>query len=68
MRRIGATQFLAKTAALPSIRVEPGPRGELESTTGMRETIMELVDSAVRRAIKHGRRLARIDIGTASLA
>ena len=44
-----------KSASLPSIRVEPELRAELENVLGENETLTEFVESAVRRAVEHRR-------------
>jgi hypothetical protein len=44
-----------KTAALPSIRVEPALREQLEAVLGEHETLSEFVEGAVRRAVEFRR-------------
>ena len=44
-----------KTASLPSIRVEPELRAQLEAVLGKNETLTEFVEDAVRRAVEHRR-------------
>jgi hypothetical protein len=41
-----------KTASLPSIRVEPELRAQLEAVLGRNETLTEFVEGAVRRAVE----------------
>ena len=40
-----------KTATIPSVRVEPELRAEIESLLGVGETVSEFVDAAVRAAV-----------------
>ena len=44
-----------KTSALPSVRIEPGLRSELESVLKQDETLSSFVESAVRRAVEFRR-------------
>lgn len=44
-----------KTASLPSIRVEPELRTELESVLGEKETLTDFMEMAVRRAVEQRR-------------
>ena len=44
-----------KTASLPSIRVEPELRTQLEAVLSKDETLTEFVDDAVRRAVERRR-------------
>lgn len=55
MQRKCATLAAMKTAALPSIRVEPELRAQLEAVLGEKETLTEFVEEAVRRAVDHRR-------------
>jgi hypothetical protein len=47
--------FSMKTASLPSIRVEPELRAQLEDVLGDNETLTEFVEGAVRAAVEHRR-------------
>ena len=49
------TVHTMKTASLPSIRVEPELRAQLEDVLGENETLTEFVEDAVRRAVEHRR-------------
>ena len=40
-----------KTSTIPSVRVEPGLRAELESLLGDDETVSEFVEASVRTAV-----------------
>lgn len=51
MRYIGAM----KTSALPTVRIEPALRSELESVLRQDETLSSFVESAVRRAVEYRR-------------
>jgi hypothetical protein len=44
-----------KTASLPSIRVEPELRAQLEDVLRENETLTDFMESAVRRAVEHRR-------------
>lgn len=47
-----------KTAAIPSVRVEPELRAEVESLLGERETVSEFVEASVRAAVQRRRNQA----------
>jgi predicted transcriptional regulator len=47
--------FFMKTASLPSIRVDPELRAQLESVLGDDETLTEFVEGAVRAAVERRR-------------
>jgi Arc/MetJ-type ribon-helix-helix transcriptional regulator len=47
-----------KTAAIPSVRVEPELRSEVESLLGAGETVSEFVESSVRAALLRRRNQA----------
>jgi predicted transcriptional regulator len=44
-----------KTASLPSIRVEPELRAQLEEVLAENETLTDFVEGAVRAAVEHRR-------------
>jgi len=44
-----------KTATIPSVRVEPELRAEVESLLGEGETVSEFVEASVRTAVQHRR-------------
>jgi Arc/MetJ-type ribon-helix-helix transcriptional regulator len=47
-----------KTAAIPSVRVEPELRSEVESLLGAGETVSEFVEASVRAAVLRRRNQA----------
>lgn len=47
-----------KTAAIPSVRVEPELRAEVESLLGQGETVSEFVEASVRAAVMRRRHQA----------
>ena len=48
-----ATFTSMKSAALPSVRIEPALRAELEAVLGKGESLSSFVESSVRRAVEH---------------
>jgi predicted transcriptional regulator len=54
-RRICGTFFEMKTATLPSLRVEPAFRAEVESVLSEGETLSEFVEAAVRDEVRRRR-------------
>lgn len=44
-----------KTAAIPSVRVEPELRAEIEALLGQGETVSEFVETSVRAAVMRRR-------------
>jgi Arc/MetJ-type ribon-helix-helix transcriptional regulator len=55
VRRKRATLKAMKTAALPSIRIEPQLRAELESVLADGESLSSFVEASVRRAVEYRR-------------
>ena len=47
-----------KSATIPSVRVEPGLRAEVEELLGEGETVSEFVESSVREGIRRRRNQA----------
>jgi len=47
--------FAMKNATLPSLRVEPEFRAEVESVLGERETLSEFVEASVRASVERRR-------------
>ena len=47
--------FLMKTAAIPSVRVEPSFRAELEAVLADGETLSEFVEASVRASVERRR-------------
>jgi hypothetical protein len=69
MQRICATVDRMKTSAIPSIRVEPALREQLERVLGEGESLSAFVEASVRDSVR--RRLDQADFvkrGLASLA
>jgi len=50
-----AIQFCMKTATIPSVRVEPEFRAEVESVLGEGETLTEFVEASVRASVERRR-------------
>lgn len=55
MRRPCATLAVMKTATIPSVRVEPEFRAEIESVLGDGETLSEFVEASVRASVERRR-------------
>jgi predicted transcriptional regulator len=47
--------FVMKTASIPSVRVEPELRAEVEAMLGERETLSEFVETAIREKVERRR-------------
>ena len=55
MQRTCDTFGLMKTASIPSVRVEPEFRAEVESVLGEGESLSEFVEAAVRAGVERRR-------------
>ena len=61
--------FMMKTATIPSVRVEPELRAEVESLLGEGETVSEFVEASVRASVARRRNQAEfVTRGLGSLA
>ena len=68
MQRKCATFAFMKTSAIPSVRVEPELRAEVESLLVEGETVSEFVEASVRAAVLRRRHQAEfVDRGLRSL-
>lgn len=55
MQRNCATLTIMKTSTIPSVRVEPELRSEVESLLGEGETVSQFVEASVRAAVQRRR-------------
>ena len=58
MQRNCATLTIMKTSTIPSVRVEPELRSEVESLLGEGETVSQFVEASVRAAVQRRRHQA----------
>ena len=58
MQRNCATLTIMKTSTIPSVRVEPELRSEVESLLGEGETVSQFVEASVRATVQRRRHQA----------